>query len=38
VADLREGDRPGLDDLDVAIRLRTGEPLLVASFDGRQRR
>lgn len=27
VADLRDLDRPGLDELDVALRLRTGEPL-----------
>jgi hypothetical protein len=34
VADLRQADRPGLDELDVAVRLRTGEPLLVASMVG----
>jgi magnesium chelatase family protein len=38
VADLRGSERPDLDDLDVALRLRTGEPLLVASLSGRERR
>ncbi|MEP7091467.1 MAG: YifB family Mg chelatase-like AAA ATPase [Nocardioidaceae bacterium] len=33
IADLRGADRPGVDELDVALRLRTGEPLLVASLD-----
>ena len=32
VADLRQVHRPGLDELDVAVRLRTGEPLLVHSL------
>jgi magnesium chelatase family protein len=32
VADLRQIHRPGLDELDVAVRLRTGEPLLVRSL------
>jgi magnesium chelatase family protein len=32
VADLRHVHRPGLDELDVAVRLRTGEPLLVHSL------
>ena len=32
VADLRQVDRPGLDELGVALRLRTGEPLLVGSL------
>ena len=32
VADLRGLDRPGLDEVDVAIRLRSGEPLLVSSL------
>jgi magnesium chelatase family protein len=31
VADLRHLDRPDVEELDVAIRLRTGEPLLVAT-------
>jgi hypothetical protein len=30
VADLKHLDRPGTEELDVAIRLRTGEPLLLA--------
>jgi magnesium chelatase family protein len=34
VADLRGADRPGVDELDVALRLRNGEPLLVGSFGG----
>jgi magnesium chelatase family protein len=33
VADLRGRERPGIDELDVALRLRTGEPLLLASVD-----
>jgi magnesium chelatase family protein len=32
VADLRRLDRPGVDELDVALRLRTGDPLLVGSL------
>lgn len=32
VADLHGVDRPGLDELDVAIRLRRGDPLLVSSL------
>ena len=32
VADLGQVHRPGLDELDVAVRLRTGEPLLVHSL------
>jgi len=35
VADLRGVDRPGLDELDVALRLRTGDPLLVSSLTRR---
>jgi hypothetical protein len=34
VADLRGADRPGVDELDVALRLRNGDPLLVGSFGG----
>jgi magnesium chelatase family protein len=33
VADLRGTARPGLDELDVALRLRTGDPLLVGTFE-----
>jgi len=33
VADLRGRERPGIDELDVALRLRTGEPLLLGSVD-----
>jgi magnesium chelatase family protein len=33
VADLRGGDRPGLTDLETALRLRTGEPLTLESLD-----
>jgi magnesium chelatase family protein len=32
VADLRGVGRPGVDELDVALRLRRGDPLLVASL------
>jgi magnesium chelatase family protein len=32
VADLRGVDQPGLDELDVALRLRVGDPLLVSSL------
>jgi magnesium chelatase family protein len=32
VADLRDLERPGVDELDVALRLRTGDPLMVASL------
>jgi magnesium chelatase family protein len=31
VADLRGVDRPGLDELEVALRLRRGDPLLAAT-------
>jgi len=34
VADLRHVDRPDAEELDVAIRLRTGEPLLLATTTG----
>lgn len=37
VADLLGVDRPGVDELDVALRLRTGDPLLVSSLTGRGR-
>jgi magnesium chelatase family protein len=33
VADLREVERPGPDELDVALRLRTGEPLMLATLE-----
>jgi magnesium chelatase family protein len=33
VADLRGLPRPGTDELDVALRLRTGEPLVLSSLD-----
>ena len=32
VADLRRVDRPGQEELDVAVRLRTGQPLLLDSI------
>jgi magnesium chelatase family protein len=32
VADLRGVDRPGLDELDVALRLRTGDPLMFSAL------
>jgi magnesium chelatase family protein len=32
VADLWHADRPGVDELEVAVRLRTGAPLMVASL------
>jgi len=32
VADLRGADRPGLEELDVALRLRIGDPLLLSSL------
>jgi magnesium chelatase family protein len=32
VADLRDRVRPGVEELDVAVRLRTGEPLMVGSL------
>ncbi|MGA8209167.1 MAG: YifB family Mg chelatase-like AAA ATPase [Nocardioidaceae bacterium] len=35
VADLREVDRPGPEELDVALRLRSGDPLLVSSLAAR---
>jgi magnesium chelatase family protein len=34
VADLRGVDRPGVEELDVALRLRTGDPLLVSALTG----
>jgi magnesium chelatase family protein len=37
VADLRERDTPDEDDLDVALRLRTGEPLMTASLHREER-
>ena len=33
VADLRRVEQPGLDELDVALRLRTGEPLLLQTLE-----
>jgi len=33
VADLCEVERPGPDELDVALRLRTGEPLMLATLE-----
>jgi magnesium chelatase family protein len=33
VADLREVDRPGTDEVDVALRLRSGEPLMLATLE-----
>jgi magnesium chelatase family protein len=35
VADLQEADRPGPAQVDVALRLRTGEPLLLATLERR---
>jgi magnesium chelatase family protein len=35
VADLRGGDAPRVSDVDTALRLRTGEPLLVAAIQRR---
>lgn len=35
VADLHEVDRPGLAEADVALRLRNGEPLLLATLERR---
>lgn len=35
VADLEEVDRPGPAQVDVALRLRTGEPLLLATLERR---
>jgi magnesium chelatase family protein len=35
VADLQEVDRPGPTQVDVALRLRTGEPLLLATLERR---
>jgi magnesium chelatase family protein len=32
VADLRGASRPTIDDVEVALRLRTGEPLLTATL------
>jgi magnesium chelatase family protein len=32
VADLRGVDQPGVDEVDVALRLRRGDPLLVESL------
>jgi magnesium chelatase family protein len=37
VADLREVDQPGEEELDVAVRLRTGEPLLLDSLQAGRR-
>jgi magnesium chelatase family protein len=34
VADLRDRARPGVEEVDVAVRLRTGEPLMVGSLSG----
>ncbi|MDI6909079.1 YifB family Mg chelatase-like AAA ATPase [Nocardioides sp.] len=33
VADLRHLDRPGLDEVDTALRLRTGDPLLLSMLE-----
>jgi magnesium chelatase family protein len=33
VTDLRALDRPGLDEVDTALRLRTGEPLLLSMLE-----
>lgn len=33
VADLRRLDRPGLDEVDTALRLRTGDPLLLSMLE-----
>lgn len=33
VADLRRVDRPGLDEVDTALRLRTGDPLLLTMLE-----
>jgi magnesium chelatase family protein len=33
VTDLREVDRPGPDEVDVALRLRKGEPLMLATLE-----
>jgi len=33
VADLRGLDRPGLDEVDTALRLRTGDPLLLSMLE-----
>ncbi len=35
VADLREVARPGVEEVDVALRLRAGEPLMLATLDRR---
>lgn len=37
VADLRRADRPGVEELDVALRLRTGEPLLLTTLTSTSR-
>jgi magnesium chelatase family protein len=34
VADLRGTDRPGIDEVDTALRLRSGEPLMLAALEG----
>ena len=34
VTDLRGGDRPGLDEVDVGLRLRTGQPLMLDTLVG----
>jgi magnesium chelatase family protein len=34
VADLRGVDRPGIDEVDTALRLRSGEPLMLATLEG----
>jgi magnesium chelatase family protein len=34
VADLRGADRPGIDEVDTALRLRSGEPLMLAALEG----
>jgi magnesium chelatase family protein len=36
VADLRGRATPGIEELDVALRLRTGEPLLLSALERRQ--
>jgi magnesium chelatase family protein len=33
VADLRGLEQPGLDEVDTALRLRTGEPLLLSMLE-----
>jgi magnesium chelatase family protein len=34
VADLRGADEPGIDEVDTALRLRSGEPLMLATLEG----